>query len=472
MKKIFPILFILLLSVQLFAQDKSETIKNENKYGAFDLSLINDGSVMFGYMKDPKIKTYELRQYDKNFNQVNKYELKDQPLMSPKHFVASPGNEYIYYLKYSTIPETDICQIKQGSEPVSFELEGIKKLKLITAVFAGKSYLYYFSQEGKGGKLYAVDHITRKAKTLSPQLSEQEPTRECSGWRYAGHDNNTIYLCSKTVDFKKNTYYYKIAILDTEGVVKKEFELNATPKDCLYPSRFLNNYANGDRGEPDDIYQEMSGASTRTYATIHTYTGITIDTANKFVYITGAQGKCVGYMQDAPAGLSLKFGLPHWIMPRLGGSASGLFVHKFDFDGKKVWENNVEYPTEFVSKMSSALPTSRVLSARLTSDSKNIEVAHATCTSLYGHERMVARTTLSSEGELKDKSQIKYTGLYPLGITDPNALFDCTETIIKTNHLEGLKAIDGFEVINTGAGRVAAYFIKKELEIKLQFFNN
>lgn len=462
MKKVTTFtLFIFLFSFQLLAQDVSEKIPHDIKYGSFDFVGLPGGEFIFAQHPDNKI--FEIRRYDKDFNVITKSTIKGGSDYNFSYeFVSSPNAEFIYLLQTIDIPTTRKIIYRINSEPELIKNETINKLKYVTMVFAGKTYLYYLSLDEDVVKLYAIDHSTQKGKTIVPKLSKQESGRYCTGWRYAGHDSKNIYISSKTVDFSTNVYLYKVAILDAEGVVQKEFELKGSPKDCIYPSSAYNNYPNNWSTDPGGVYND----GHMTFFNIHNYSGITIDTINKAVYITGSQGKCNGYMIDKQGVLTLKFGFQnHFVTPGAGSSLTGMFVHKFDFEGKKQWEYNLDFPADFVAKITASMPYGRDMFTRMTADSKNIEVAQSSSEKMYGYMRQIIRINLISDGQLANKSELHYPDC-------KYGVFDCNEKIIKANGMAGLKVLDGFEAFQTGSGIAVGYFAKKDKAIKLQFFKN
>ncbi|HAM97532.1 MAG TPA: hypothetical protein DCQ26_02880 [Marinilabiliales bacterium] len=294
----------------------------------------------------------------------------------PSSIIASPKGEYVYLIEnqgYNQLHGVDkivLNQINQNGSLKTQEFETSKDQGIRQGFFANDRYLFILKSkeahemlldsESQYQKkklveklyLYRISHVDFKKDKITLDLPELDDPENTTYWSYAGHDNNSFYLFSKTLNIETGKCIYKILSIDNEGHIGKTILIDAKLSKAYYRPSFNHKdfeLSAFDKNYDYDFYLESQSGSSYLKPSIGAFGGIRIVTNAIYIYgLTGSK--------------------PY---KKLGPIYDGYFIFKYDFDGNNIWKIEQNVPKELSDEKKfyiHAAPESRKLAFNILSN--------------------------------------------------------------------------------------------------------
>lgn len=492
MKKLH-ILYLLfcLIALDLYAQETIETF--EKNAGWFHVKGLADNGFLLLY--DKKAYNHEIQnQHSAHSTYLlhNKYEIElrkysndfklqwEKQLDCEPEFFPSIDGKYSFIRCYSFsktlvtkyFSDNYFGRIDSEGNIVEMNYKLNDQILKLRDFAVGKQYYSLFTykekkdEEIKDGILHLlrVDFDTKKINIIDLELPERKISVNCTGWRYAAHTNNNIYLCSRKIDPIKKQYECEIIVLNTDGKIINQIAVKNETKECMYPAISLHTF-------PANIYYDNrdvmdTGEEGFWGAQVSGYSNVLIDTLNQCFYIYGLQGNCIEYDIFGEA----KKTAQATIRPgKKGHLATSVYVHKYNFKGELLFKHEENIPSSLQNEWNYYNNQLKVIAARITKEN-NIEICPMTLVTKGlspTAERIVIHILISSDGQTLNKREIHYVGKY-LFDDDPNTIFSTDSDVISPTNGKVLS----FNVYDTGKGEIVVRSLEKEKVTKLQVYKN
>lgn len=323
--KHFFYLFIFLLPVLANSQDKTVSIALERNEELLDMLDLKEEGIIVKTGKDyanTKALSWRLHYYTSELEKL--WEVPIEKKQINKGFknwmIYSPGGEYIYHFEpkgYNThfaISKYAITQISKEGKKKEKELKELKKKGEKFATVATEKHLCFFaidpsinynrSKDKKKLMMYRYDHETLREKRILVQTPFFEKPKKWSYWQYKGFNDEGFFLASKKTDGKMNTIAYRIAIVNEDGKLVREFTIDFE----LGKGRYLR---------PTMISDDVLFANIHWRFLVATLGNIVFDFEENVCYLHGLSGR-----KENEKGGEIGF--------------NGLFLRKYDLEGEEL----------------------------------------------------------------------------------------------------------------------------------------
>ncbi len=308
--------------------------------------------------KQPK----KIIRYNANGEQVWSIEIK--PLydkLDIDKLIATPNGEYIYTLEMGTLSgfgkyEPQITQIDLKGTVRKFKSDKPQLLgKSLLSIFCDDQYLYYLTSQNGDERhpkkkaeekllLTRFKHSDFSSKTIALNVPAVLTDENTSFWFYMSRVGDEHYLASKTTypDFGKNDFL--VVTFNAAGEIKRTMKFGITLKNKFTRSCYVywpqsasfENIVNYDRtfasvtsttaGAGPGGAGGMTSTSTRNYLTDVAFGNLLLDEKTKSFYAFGLLG-------PKP-------------FKNVASEYEGFYIHKFDLNGKPVWQLQESERTE------------------------------------------------------------------------------------------------------------------------------
>jgi hypothetical protein len=204
MKRILPLVILLLVITQSHAQEKNITIAlNDDEFFVDRIHLGEAGFMLKS--------THRLFLYSATCDLIWEKNIKENYSSGENVTVASPDGGVVYHVSAKTDnffkkPQY-ITQIKKDGQKTEFQLPASKEFgKTVVSMFGDSDYLYYLmleeSKEMKN-KEVIVMHRFSATDMKHSKISLALPTKPDSYWYFLGQKDNIKYIANKDVEMQR-----------------------------------------------------------------------------------------------------------------------------------------------------------------------------------------------------------------------------------------------------------------------------
>lgn len=250
--------------------------------------------------------------------------------------IACPSGSFVYHLekRIYTIGASDLflTQINRKGEVKTHEVDQqtFKDMKGKTVFrFCDEQYLYFINLDEDGDKneggqffVHQISHadFSLQTKTIKLPLVDKSFTE----WEYVTHNDEHLWLASKALTDKPQSYQCQIVALDWQGKVTHKTTLNHQVENLYLRPSVNHRYIPGADGFSNGGIRVMS---TTNHTTGMTYTnaslgksaygGILVDEENNRIYAYGLYGNSKGVGN---------------------GYVDGYYLSAYNLEGQKQWQ--------------------------------------------------------------------------------------------------------------------------------------
>lgn len=328
--KITFLLTALILVISVNAQEK-ETSFNINKDLLFHNTSITKKGLIVSWANR---ESFSLNFYDLDLKLKLHTSRKVKWLSRKSGFFVTPNGNQVIFINNITTGDSEILQISlEGTYKSHFinkeKWKSISPGNLKAVFVTNKSINYISTLNGKATHpkkkidekliLYKVNldnHKSQKINLAFPTI-KTDPTKT-SFWSYEAHNNEAIYFASINRRKLENGVELTVNIIkkDYENNTLKDVKINFKRKNIskLMSVKPYNAFAKNENaylGQTDMYFEDAEYPRSKC--------AVKIDSKNEYIYLYGR----VKLSRDA-----------------INHDGRNLFVKKYDFNGKLIWEQN------------------------------------------------------------------------------------------------------------------------------------
>lgn len=345
---------IILVHIISLAQDKTELIKLTRNEKILDFKDLGESGFILKTGKDytfTKKLGIKLRYYDTSLNL--KWEVPINRTQANRGFynevISSPDGKYVYNVEnkgYNTtfgVNKKNITLVNAKGETKVHELEKIKDFGYFNTGFADDTYLYFLNTENGWESndkkkvnekllLYCIDHESFSVKKNIVEVPAITDPEHTTFWRYAGSENEKIYLYNEVTYDKSDKFKYNFIVINSEGKRINKFgiegDLNGK---YIRPSNNYKDYIGSYQYTDDDFYTssrtDQNGSRVSTmHPDLGAFGNFKIDFENKYVYVYGLYG-------SSP-------------FKNIASVYEGYYIFKFDLNGNEIYKTIKKVPSK------------------------------------------------------------------------------------------------------------------------------
>ncbi|MEZ5059410.1 MAG: hypothetical protein R2879_20445 [Saprospiraceae bacterium] len=181
----------------------------------------------FTYLNQDLEKVWEVEQ-----------ERKEKSIKFSNSLVTTPGNAYIYHLEgigFFSVASYNVTQIDGEGKTKNFSIQVADEPFRIVARFADDEHFFLLKRmEDLSFVLHSYKHTTLKEKPIKiqlPEIIQKKGEEDFYSWKYEGQKDGLFYFSLKNVDVELNKVTYKIAKINADGSLQKEFSVDLKPNE-------------------------------------------------------------------------------------------------------------------------------------------------------------------------------------------------------------------------------------------------
>lgn len=347
MKKIILFYFVLSFSFSMLSQVNSAEVELEKGSELLDYINLGDkgfiiktGKQSAAYSKKLNWKVYYFNN-DLNLIYSKPIEKEQLDTRSNNPILASKTGNYFYHEEFKIITsfgagQGHFTQIKNDNSVKQFDIKykDYKEFSIENSFVDDYFYNILCVKEEKTSKkeiknkyiLYRFDHDEFKRTELVLDLPEiiEEDNIVKTSWEFSDHDEKSIYMIRKDLNFESGNHMYYVAVLNkSDGKILNQFKLNFS----ISPKHI----------RPSNNNIEILGAN---YSSLKDFSIRTTSSDPKAISYFHHESRAFGNLKlDLEKRKAYVYGLyGDKEFKNLGSVYKGYYIQGYNFDGEKEFE--------------------------------------------------------------------------------------------------------------------------------------